>query len=280
MKNYMRIWALLTLALSFEFWALNGHREFSFLVKLQDLQILDSSRQFSTAPGRTISLWLGWVGFGLMVLMNVYSMRKRIEFLTGKGKLSSWLNFHIFCGLLGPTLIFFHCGLKVRGMVGISFWSMVISLSSGIVGRYFFNQLSTKKNDFELKAQAAIEKLEAVFKRKSFEFDEAQKEKVLNLSLQHAGGFPGAIDINPFSAFVSSLSGDFRYVFREMPMPKNWPRSARVALSNYAMSKRKAQFIVPFETLMGYWHTFHFPFAVFMYVAAVIHIVSSLIFLT
>jgi hypothetical protein len=34
----------------------------------------------------------------------------------------------------------------------------------------------------------------------------------------------------------------------------------------------------PFRKMLGYWHSFHLPFALFMYIAAIIHIISALTF--
>ncbi len=280
MKIYIRIWLLLTVLLGFEYWALNYQQNLSILLMLQKLNWISPKIKFNTTPGRTISLWAGWIGFGLMVLMNVYSLRKRFEFMHKLGKLSNWLNFHIFCGLLGPTLIFFHSGLKVRGLVGISFWSMVVSLSSGIIGKYFFTQLSAQRSDFDKISTAALTSLNESFQRRKIEVDENLKTKVLNANLLFSGASLTTKTIDPLTAFLSSFAGDFRLRFFDMPIPKDWPLSAKSYISRYSLSKRKAQFLGPFEKLMGYWHAFHFPFAVFMYVAAVIHIVSSLIFLS
>ncbi len=279
MKIYIRAWILLTVLLGFEYWALTYNQNLSLLLTLQRLQIINSKLKFSTAPGRTISLYVGWIGYSLMVLMNVYSMRKRFEFMNNLGKLSHWLNFHIFCGLLGPTLIFFHSGLKVRGLVGISFWSMVVSLSSGIIGKYFFTQLSAQKSDFDKASSAALNSLNESFQRRKMEVDEKFKVGVLNANLSFSGAVLSNKTIDPLSAFFYSFIGDFRLHFFEMPIPKAWPLSARSYISSYSLNKRKSQFLGSFEKLMGYWHAFHFPFAVFMHVAAVIHIVSSLIFL-
>ena len=61
----------------------------------------------SVEPGRPISYWLGWVGFGLMIVLLTYSIRKRLFPDRNFGELSGWLDFHIFCGLLGPILIIY-----------------------------------------------------------------------------------------------------------------------------------------------------------------------------
>jgi cytochrome b561 len=44
------------------------------------------------------------------------------------------------------------------------------------------------------------------------------------------------------------------------------------------MAKRRIAFLEPFRRMLGYWHSFHLPFAFFMYVAAVIHIAAALMF--
>lgn len=275
----MFTWLLLTALLGFEYWALTYNNNFSFLLALQRLNLIDSNLKFSTAPGRTISLWIGWIGYGLMVLMNVYSMRKRFEFMNRLGKLSYWLNCHIFCGLLGPTLIIFHTGLKVRGLVGISFWSMIVSLASGIIGKYFFTQMSAQRSDFDNASMAALNSLNESFQRRKMAVDEKYKIKILNANLSFAGAVLTNKTINPISAFFYSFLGDFRLYFFDMPIPKEWPLSARAYISSYSLNRRKSQFLGSYEKLMGYWHAFHFPFAIFMHIAAVIHIASSLIFL-
>lgn len=279
MRIYLYIWLFLTFIISFEYWALNQNQNLSLLILLQKVAILTPGLKLNTQPGRLISLWLGWIGFSLMVIMNVYSLRKRFHFMKNLGRLSKWLNFHIFCGILGPTLILFHCGLKVRGLVGISFWSMVVSFSSGIIGRYFFVQLSSHRSDFEKEAQRALEGLNKTLEKFAIVTEPAKKERILTLNLVRVGGHASQTKESLLSSFYSSFTGDLRILFSSPPIPKTWPPKARAYVMRYAMSTRKAHSLQSFEKLMGYWHAFHFPFAVFMYIAAIIHIFSSLIFL-
>ena len=49
-------------------------------------------------------------------------------------------------------------------------------------------------------------------------------------------------------------------------------------LYDYAIIKRKIHFSEHFRRLLGYWHSFHLPFAFFMYFVAIIHIAVALIF--
>jgi hypothetical protein len=89
-------------------------------------------------PSGTVGLLLGISGATLMVLMQSYSVRKRLRRLNRLGSLPRWLEFHIFCGILGPVLITFHTSFKFNGIVSVAYWSMLLVVASGFVGRYLF----------------------------------------------------------------------------------------------------------------------------------------------
>jgi len=279
MRVYVYLWAIITVFVGLEYWAINQRPQLSVLVFLQRAGIISQYITLSTQPGRWLSLWLGWFGMGLMIIMNVYSLRKRLDFMKNLGRLSHWLNFHIFCGILGPTFIFFHCGLKVRGLVGISFWSMIISLSSGIIGRYIFVQISTQKRDLTKRTAYALERLNTILEKSRISIDPEKKQRILKINLLRVGGHESQINQGLLMAFFSALQGDLRILFTAPPIPKHWPHTAKSYVLQYSLDTRKSHSLENFESMMGYWHTFHFPFAIFMYIAAVIHIISSLIFL-
>ncbi|MGZ3768364.1 MAG: hypothetical protein ACXVCP_03815 [Bdellovibrio sp.] len=205
-------------------------------------------------------------------------MRKRISFLQKLGKLSSWLNFHIFCGLIGPTLILFHCNFKVRGFVAISFWSMVISFSSGIVGKYFYVQMLKAKVDLEKDSERILTRLKAILQNKKIQFDEKMIQDCMNKTLAFVGVPSGHEDLNPFKIFAHSTLGDIRRTVSSPAIPKHWPELTKTIVTEAAVQKRRALFLESFQRLMGYWHTLHFPFAVFMYLAAVFHVTAALLF--
>ena len=51
---------------------------------------------WSLKPGGTRGYWFGVAGTLLMIVMHVYSLRRRARVLRDFGRLSSWLDFHIF----------------------------------------------------------------------------------------------------------------------------------------------------------------------------------------
>ena len=103
-----------------------------------------------------------------MIAFGVFSymLRKRWARLQGWGKLRHWLSFHIFLCTLGPFLILLHTSFKVGGLVSIAFWSMVLVVASGVIGRYVYVRIPKTMNgqfrtmqEIEAEQQALLEAL-------------------------------------------------------------------------------------------------------------------------
>jgi xanthosine utilization system XapX-like protein len=58
---------------------------------------------------------LGIVGFLMMLMTEIlYSLRKRSH-LAHWGRMTDWLQFHIFTGLVGPFMVLLHTSWKFNG---------------------------------------------------------------------------------------------------------------------------------------------------------------------
>ena len=270
LKIYLSIWVVIAVWLGHEYLCLNKIRcsPLPYLLKT------------SPSPGAALSFFLGWLGFGIIVMTNAYIARKHLGFIKSLGKLPGWLDFHIFCGLLGPTLILFHCNFRVGGLVAISFWSMVISFASGIIGRYIYMQLLVAR----VETKRELKFYEDNFKKcqsliRPPVSDEIMR-KYMNAAIQLAGGTPAVMSgqSDPFRALAVSLLGDIRLKLYAPAVPPGSPRNLRFYLRRYGVLRRKVATSGYFQRLMGYWHTFHAPFAIFMYVVSVIHIIAALVF--
>jgi len=61
---------------------------------------------------------LGILGFTLMIATEtLYSIRKRATRRV-PGRMSDWLQFHIFTGIVGPYMVFLHSAWTYRGSPG------------------------------------------------------------------------------------------------------------------------------------------------------------------
>ncbi|MGA1870882.1 MAG: hypothetical protein ACMUJM_20290 [bacterium] len=110
-----------------------------YLLMPQHTRHLDTLLHNRLKPSGTLGHGLGIAGGIAMVLCTLlYTLRKKFEVFECMGRLSLWLEIHIFLGLLGPILIVFHTALKFNGVIGLGFWLMFIIVISGIFGKIFF----------------------------------------------------------------------------------------------------------------------------------------------
>lgn len=282
LKALAVIWVLVTLFLGIEYLKLNQIITGTSYLETMSCQVLSQCETLDPDPGRPLSYSLGWLGFSILCLTNIYILRKRLPIFAKFGKLSTHLDIHIFFGLIGPTFILFHSNFKVGGLVAISFWSMVISFVSGIIGRYFYIQLLQKKSVLKDRIYDYENKFNDYLK---FASDKGVKKKHLEIIkiqtfLRACGGVPVA-QLNQMSVlgfFAKSLQGDLTLGLHMPNLPIPGGRALRYKIREWAFLRRKLIFMHYYNTLFGYWKTFHMPFAIFMYVVAIIHIISSLIF--
>lgn len=90
------------------------------------------------AAGSFFGHLIGVLGFVLMLLTEtLYSFRKRSR-RARWGNMESWLQFHIFTGLVGPYMVLLHTSWKFNGLAGATTLLTIIIVISGFVGRYIY----------------------------------------------------------------------------------------------------------------------------------------------
>jgi hypothetical protein len=118
-------------------------------------------------PSGVVGNLLGITGLSLMVVMHGYSFRKRLKIMRNMGSVTAWLEFHIFCGFFGPVLITLHTSFKFNGLISVAYWSMLVVVASGFVGRYLYVMIprsirGRELSDGELAERAAASKAQVV----------------------------------------------------------------------------------------------------------------------
>lgn len=102
------------------------------------------------AAGELLGHSLGILGFILMLMTEIlYSLRKRSR-SANWGKMSFWLQFHIFTGLVGPYMVLLHTSWKFNGLAGAVTLLTVIIVFSGIIGRYIFTRIPRTLDGMEI----------------------------------------------------------------------------------------------------------------------------------
>ncbi len=92
---------------------------------------------------------IGILGFILMILTEtLYSLRKRSRSARW-GRMSGWLQFHIFTGIVGPFMVLLHSSWKFNGLAGAVIILTGIVVFSGFIGRYIYTRIPRTADGFE-----------------------------------------------------------------------------------------------------------------------------------
>jgi hypothetical protein len=92
----------------------------------------------------------GVVGFLLMLGAEVlYTWRKQKRG-AGWGKLRTWLQAHIFLGLIGPYLVLLHSAWRLNGLAGVTMLLAMAMVASGFLVSYIYPALPRTNEGVEL----------------------------------------------------------------------------------------------------------------------------------
>lgn len=214
---------------------------------------------------------LGILGGLFCTLTLLYPLRKRWRALENLGTPRTWFQFHVYFGIAGPLFATLHTTLKFGGLASLSYWSMMIVMASGFIGRFLFALLPRNQRGVTL----SLQEIEAEI-------------RVVQQYLE-AGGLPRtdfaiaarAKKTDAHSSDAYTLFRLWRARRREL---RRWnrqlrgagasPRTARRVLS---LLSRKLFLESSRVTLsaatraFSHWHTLHLPFTYLMFITLFIH---------
>ena len=102
---------------------------------------------------------IGVIGFIFMLMTEtLYSLRKRSRSVRW-GRMSNWLQFHIFTGLVGPYMVLLHTSWKFNGLAGVTTLFTIVIVISGFIGRYIFTRIPRTMDGLEIEGTLSQEAL-------------------------------------------------------------------------------------------------------------------------
>jgi len=250
-------------------WSLGGGWDY-YTTALAERPHHPDVREFRAAG--SVGHGLGILGSLMILLLLLYSLRKRAKWLQRAGELRIWLRYHIFLGIAGPILITLHTAFKVGGLVAVSYWSMVAVAVSGFIGRYLYQQIPRNV----LGETMAVEEVEARAEALLVELSTAHGlddrgaailEDIAVRRLEHRAA-PVALLLLPLlnAALVRQLQ-------RWAPRHTDGDRAAAVRLAkDWVLHTRRLRLFDLVRDLFHYWHVFHKPFAIIMIVVMIVHV--------
>jgi hypothetical protein len=235
-------------------------------------------------PAGSRGLLFGIIGAGMMVLMLVYSLRKRTRLLGRRSSLKGFLQIHIYFGVIGPLFILLHTSFKVQGLVAVSFWSMVAVALSGYWGRYLYQQIPRNIQGHEATLQEMQQDTAAVSESLGGRFgldDEMLQgiEQLFDQTLVHLrpDGTASMLSIITADLFRPLLRRRLRTRLAERTrLSRSQLGELFELLFGRALLKRRILVLGRMQRLFHYWHVVHKPFAIVMYLIMGIHIAVAL----
>lgn len=237
-------------------------------------------------PGGLWGHGLGIVGSGMILLLFLYSVRKRGWFGLRWGRISRWLDIHIFLGIMGPILVTLHTSMKFNGIVSISYFSMLAVMFSGVLGRYIYMQIPRDDAGDALTLQEIESKDQLLGRLLRVEYNVSPA--VLQ-RLQRLSGVSSTTETNALVAIVTMFKDDIVRPFRLWSLRKDLratggdvPRELlgdmmRLARQKILLVRRRA-FLDSVSALFHYWHVIHKPFAYVMVIVMFVHIIITVTF--
>jgi hypothetical protein len=242
----------------------------------------------SHTPLKPSGIWghgFGIIGTLMMIIgVAIYMIRKRVIKFLNFGYLKHWLELHIFLCTLGPVLVLYHTAFKFGGIVSVSFWSMVLVVLSGVVGRFIYVQIPRTIEGQEMGINA-INYLRVNLATKVSEAIDLD-QKVMN-DFQMLASPERYKDLTFLQALSFSFKDFFRIKFlmwkierivNKAGLPKVIRKDILHAAKAEIVLSRRIALLRTFHKLFRYWHIVHLPFAITMFVIMLIHVGVTIAF--
>ena len=239
----------------------------------------------SLKPSGIIGHGLGIIGTLMMILgVGIYMIRKRYRKLFNLGYLKHWLEFHIFLCSVGPVLVLYHTAFKFGGIVSVSFWSMVLVVLSGVVGRFIYLQIPRTIQGRELSVQELIEikdklaiRVRSVLSEDTSTLTEFERissaERYKSFKLSTAIGY-----LHRDFFDIKRVMRLFKKRIKLLGIEKNQRKELIQAAKSELTMARRIAFLRTSQKLFQLWHIFHLPFAITMFVIMIIHVAVTIVF--
>lgn len=226
---------------------------------------------------------LGVLGFLLMLMTEVlYSFRKRSR-KARWGSMATWLQFHIFTGLVGPYMVLLHTAWKFDGLAGAVWVLTVIIVVSGFIGRYIYTAVPRTIDGVEIQSselESQIAAADAEMQKYLAERPElAEATRRLNsLPDVSAGGW---------MAVLGRTLIEWEYRTRLRAEERQMGSRARAQMKQIEqlverlrMLRRQKNSLATARRLLSLWHMVHIPIGMALFTAAFIHIGAALYYAT
>jgi hypothetical protein len=227
---------------------------------------------------------LGILGFVLMLITEtLYTLRKRSR-RARWGRMSSWLQFHIFTGLVGPYLVLLHTSWKFNGLAGIVMLMTGIVVVSGFFGRYIYTAVPRSADGVEIESFELEQQLKAAevdlnrWLAARPDLAPALNRRVRQLAVLPDGRL-GLLFGKPFADWGARL--DWWINQRKLNRSqREQMHQLQSLLQRRRNLYRQTATLAQARRFLATWHAVHIPLGMALFTAALIHILAAIYFAT
>lgn len=262
----------------------NFELKLSFLV-VGFLGVVYIGYEIATIPdgGHPFGHGLGALGALLMIMTEtLYSLRKRLGWFSF-WPVRHWLSFHIFTGIVGPTMVFMHTALEFRGLAGLTFLLMVLVVMSGFLGRYIYTAVPRSLAGVELDRRTLEQQLWQA-RQELMAWSADKSVRVQALVNNEAAANLATADLSALELLGHRLQ-EWREQSRIRQAIRQLDRQEQARMSEIEKQLRRQQRLIrqirslqTVRRLMGYWHTAHVPLGLTLFTSMTIHTVATIYF--
>jgi hypothetical protein len=235
--------------------------------------------QLDLTPRTGAGYVLGIVGNSCMVLLLLYSLRKRLRGMAGWGAIRHWFGIHMLLGILGPVAIVFHSNFQlgsVNSTVALA-CSLVVA-ASGVVGKMIYPKVHHGLHG----VRTTLEELRRdVESQRSLLGAAVAASPRLTRRLRSLE----AIALAPRGALLSLLAlprvrRAARRTYAEgvrlldPRIPRRDLQQTQRALRDYVSALHRVAEFRCYARIFSLWHAFHLPLCIMLFAAAAVHVVA------
>lgn len=221
---------------------------------------------------------IGILGFVLMLATEtLYSLRKRMRG-PALGRMSTWLQVHIFTGIVGPYMVLLHTSWKFNGLAGMVTLLTVVIVVSGFIGRYIYTAIPRTVDGAEM----TLDDLQAKIAQADAQLQASSANRPTTAA--SLGSRWVTVPAGPRSG--APLSRTFAYLEHQLEL---WQETRRldaegrrqaVRIKQMVQERRRLQrqirSLATARRLLAIWHTIHVPLGVALFLMAFVHIGATI----
>jgi len=237
-------------------------------------------------PEIGIGYWLGIVGGLMMLVLLLYSLRKRWKPMRTSGSIGFWFRFHMLMGMLGPALILYHARFTLGAALNsqVALFSMLIVLGSGFIGRFFYARVHRGFSGRKLEVHALLVQLQEQMGCLSLLGPEGAHVKALLLPFEQRAVAAGASFWKSAGSLVSlgistrTAYWEVRSILSRLHRAKAIPSDTRKTMTRLAgeilHAVRRAAAFAFYDRMLRLWHVLHLPLLFLLLATGILHVIA------